>query len=249
MNEKNNLDQKNVNFFLDEIEEKVSINQLLTIDELLEFSRIHLIDIFSNETMFQYSFLTICLYEDFFHGKYDEIVFNNYSVNIEKIKLLLTRLDRNVNDFYRHEQWMIEKMFDDLEEKKERYERTKSSLILLLNVINIYCQDYKFDNQLTQEELKSLKEESEINIIDKRFSEKAPTNAAKIKALMDFCPELWSKLSKSQSKEVQQNVIHAITGVNKEDSYKLSFGHRQSELAKVTVNDFENVFSKLNPSN
>lgn len=249
MNEKNNLDQKNVNFFLDEIEEKVSNYQLLTIDELLEFSRIHLIDIFSNETMFQYSFLTICLYEDFFHGKYDEIVFNNYSVNIEKIKLLLTRLDRNVNDFYRHEQWMIEKMFDDLEEKKERYERTKSSLILLLNVINIYCQDYKFDNQLTQEELKSLKEESEINIIDKRFSEKAPTNAAKIKALMDFCPELWSKLSKSQSKEVQQNVIHAITGVNKEDSYKLSFGHRQSELAKVTVNDFENVFSKLNPSN
>lgn len=227
-----------------EFELKISNHELLTLDELLQLSRIHLIDLFSTDELSPYSHVTWCLFEDFFHGRYDEIVFNDYSVNIEKIKLLVTRFDRNVNNYYGHEDWIEDITDVDFDKKLKFYEGTKSHLILLLNSMNIYCPEYKFDNQLTQEELKELKEESEVEITDKRISQKAPTNSARIKALKEYCPELWNRLAKSQSKEVQQNVIYAITGVNKEDSYKLSFGHRQKELEKVVVNEFENLISK-----
>lgn len=227
-----------------EFELKISNVELLTLDEILEVSRIHLIDLFSTEEMSSYSHITWCLFEDFFYGKYDEIVFKDYSVNIEKIKLIVTRFDRNVNNYYGHEDWIEDITDVDFEMKLKFYEGTKSHIKLLLNSMNIYCPEYKFENQLTQQELKELKESVEVEISDKRISQKAPTNPARIKALKEYCPELWSKLIKSQSKEVQQNVIHAITGVNKEDSYKLSFGHRQKELDKAIVNEFENLIDK-----
>lgn len=89
------------------------------------------------------------------------------------------------------------------------------------------------------ENIFDLNDKSEIpQVIDKRNSQKAPTNPARIKALKEYCPELWNKLSKVQSKEVQQNVIHAITGANKEDSYKFSFGSRSKQLDKIEIADF-----------
>jgi hypothetical protein len=230
---------------LEELEQKISNHELITLDELLKLSRIHLIDLFSKDELSLYSHVTWCLFEDFFFGRYDDIVFNDYSMNIEKIKLLVTRFDRNVNNYYGHEDWIEDITDVDFEMNLKFYEGTKSHLILLLNSMNIYCPDYQFDNQLTQEELKELKEESEVEIIDKRISQKAPPNAARIKALKEFCPELWDKLSKSQNKEVQQNVIHLITAVNIEDSYKLSFGSRQSDRENRSIEGLEELKKKL----
>lgn len=240
-----NSDGNNEKFDLFHLEQKISNFKLLSMDELLCLSRIHLIDLFASKEIGSYSHITWCLFEDFFNGNYDEIVFNDYPVNIEKIKVLVTRFDRNVNNYYGHEDWIEDITDVDFELKLKFYEGTKSHLILLLNSMNIYCPDYEFKNQLTQEELKELKEESEVEKIDKRISQKAPTSASRIKALKELCPDIWDKLTKSQSKEVQQNVIHAITGVNKEDSYKLSFGHRQKELNSIQVDQFKELKEQL----
>jgi len=71
-------------------------------------------------------------------------------------------------------------------------------------------------------------------IQDNRKSAKAPTNLDKIKALKELCPELMKRLT-NQDKETQQTVIHLITGVNKEDSYKYSFGSRWREADERDV--------------
>jgi hypothetical protein len=81
--------------------------------------------------------------------------------------------------------------------------------------------------------------------IDKRISQKAPPNAARIKALKEFCPELWDKLARCQNKETQQNVIHLITAVNVEDSYKLSFGSRQSDRENRSIDGIEELKKRL----
>jgi hypothetical protein len=55
---------------------------------------------------------------------------------------------------------------------------------------------------------------------------------------------LWKKLANS-SKETQKQVIHHITGVNLEDSYKLSFGSRQSELPQEKIEELTQIASNL----
>lgn len=89
----------------------------------------------------------------------------------------------------------------------------------------------------TNETSKDEVERFETLTIDNRISKKAPTNQEKIYALKLFCPELWEKLQKIQDKEIQQNIIHLITGVNLEDSYKLSFGSRQkfTKIDKIAL--------------
>jgi hypothetical protein len=89
------------------------------------------------------------------------------------------------------------------------------------------------------ENIFDLNDKSEIpQFIDDRNSKKAPTIPQKIKALKEYCPELWQRLSRSQSKKIQQIVIHAITGANREDSYKFSFGPRSKQLNKIEIADF-----------
>lgn len=80
---------------------------------------------------------------------------------------------------------------------------------------------------------------------DTRRSGKEPTNTERIKALKEFCPELWFKLSNS-NKETQKKIIHLITAVNIEDSYKFSFGHRQKEMNSRTIEGVDNLISNLN---
>jgi hypothetical protein len=79
---------------------------------------------------------------------------------------------------------------------------------------------------------------------DTRRSNKAPTNNTRIQALKILCPELWKQLANS-SKETQKQVIHHITGVNLEDSYKLSFGSRQSELPQEKIEELTQIASNL----
>jgi hypothetical protein len=82
---------------------------------------------------------------------------------------------------------------------------------------------------------------------DTRRSGKEPTNTERIKALKEFCPELWFKLSHS-TKETQKKIIHLITAVNIEDSYKFSFGHRQKEMNSKIIEGVDDLISNLSKS-
>jgi hypothetical protein len=88
----------------------------------------------------------------------------------------------------------------------------------------------------------------ENNINDRRKNEKAPTNNVRLKALTEFCPELISKLLNC-SKDERKDVIHLITGVNREDSYKLLFTEYKRQINEFTIDvdgiDFEKLKNKL----
>jgi hypothetical protein len=98
---------------------------------------------------------------------------------------------------------------------------------VLVSLLSDYCPGLHVDNLLTNEEIES-------NNLDKRLMKNAPTNKDKIKALKELCPELMKRLT-NEDKETQQTVIHLITGVNKEDSYKYSFGSRWREADERDV--------------
>ncbi len=108
-------------------------------------------------------------------------------------------------------------------EKKE----SAINMKVLVSLLSDYCPGLHVDNLLTNEEIES-------NNLDKRLMKNAPTNKDKIKALKELCPELMKRLT-NEDKETQQTVIHLITGVNKEDSYKYSFGSRWREADERDV--------------
>lgn len=82
-------------------------------------------------------------------------------------------------------------------------------------------------------------------IQDNRKSAKAPANLDKIKALKEFCPGLMKKLQGVEV-ETQKEIIHLITGVNKVDSYKYSFGPRNKETNNREINNLEDLLNKIN---
>jgi hypothetical protein len=108
---------------------------------------------------------------------------------------------------------------------------------VLVALLSDYCPGLHVDNLLTNEEIES-------NNLDKRLIKNAPTNKAKVKALKEFSPELFSRLA-SETKETQELIVHLITGVNKVDSYKYSFGSRWKEADEIRIENLKNLKEKL----
>jgi hypothetical protein len=179
-------------------------------------------------------------------GDFDEEFEKDVVKNQILIKSIITLLENEILDLYQYNE-IIEVKDIDLE-NQDFFETIKSDLLdecnLLINHLGHFVPEFHFENKLKPKELNELEEKTE-NEKDTRRSAKAPTNASRIKALKELCPDLWSKLVKSQSKEVRQNVIHAITGVNKEDSYKYSFGSRQSEMNNRIIEGLDLLKTEL----
>jgi hypothetical protein len=154
----------------------------------------------------------------------DVLFFQDLTTNIHKFKVIGNRIST-----------LIEVL--KIQEDRGRKTRLKD-FENLLYLIKEFLPDYEFP-EITDEQVQRL---------DKRLKVNSPSNKQKLKALQEFCPELMDKLSKC-SKEEQKDVIHLITGVNKEDSYKLLFTADKRQINEFTIDidgiDFETLKNKL----
>ena len=168
-------------------------------------------------------------------GYLDDIFFRNILVNKEKIKFLIQFFEESISS-------LIQQNEDTkiVSNELNYVDFVIKNLKAITNHLSKYNSEIILKWKLSDDELNSLTNSK----LDGRVSLKAPTNIERIKALKEFCPELWEKLSKSQSKEIQQNIIHFITGVNKEDSYKFSFGTRQKALENVEITNLNELKNK-----
>jgi hypothetical protein len=237
----------------DEIIEKFNSGEPISFLELLYYARVGIFGSLESATLGDFD--KINEQSDFIahlrlavqSGEFDKEFFSN---EIEKnqilIKTIITIIENEIDDLYEYNQVIeIDKIHDSIKEEFDEYKtHINQECILLINHLGHYVPEFDFTNKLDRKELNELANKTD-NQLDKRKSPKAPPNAARIKALKEFCPELWQKLTKSQSKEIQQKVIHLITGVNFEDSYKLSFGSRQPEVENRNVDGLEELKKKL----
>lgn len=179
-------------------------------------------------------------------GDFDEEFEKDVVKNQILIKSIITLIENEILDLYQYNEIIDVKDFDS--ENQEFFETIKYDLFdecnLLINHLGHFVPEFQFENKLKPKELSELEEKTETEK-DIRRSTKAPTNASRIKALKEFCPELWEKLAKCQNKQTQQNVIHLITGVNIEDSYKLSFGSRQTDMNNRIIEGLDLLKTEL----
>lgn len=165
-------------------------------------------------------------------GDLDKAYFSNPSINGEKLKLIVTN---------------FEDIIDDALGRVDEHKRQLAKWIIRHLQGVAYClskynrREIPFKYKEVEVEIQKAIEEK----VDTRVSTKAPTNQERIKALKYLAPELWEKLQKQQSKPLQQDVIHLITGVNRVDSYKYSFGDRQKQAEEKDIPNLTDLINKL----
>jgi hypothetical protein len=172
------------------------------------------------------------------HGLLDDTFFNNIAVNKEKIKFMIPFFEKHIEQ--------LTKKREKIEEGSEIFEISENIIRNLNGLTHYLCKytpDVKLKLKLSDDELDAM---SNIKP-DGRVSTKAPTSLERIKALKEFCPELWSKLSRL-NKDNQKQIIHLITAVNLEDSYKYSFGDRQHQIKSKVIKNFDTLVFNLNKS-
>jgi len=209
-------------------------NNKSKIDILIEISRMYHNEFIPLRSVyFQYAYQNISIIVLLLSkGHLDQEYFSNPLVNGEKIKLIIACLEDKIDFFYDE--------YPDLDNSG-----IKKAILHSIKAIVFYLCRYNrvsFQSKYSSFEFE-IKELAAP--LDKRKSEKAPSNVLRIKALKEFCPELWNRLSKSQHKETQKEIIHLITGVNKTDAYKYSFGDRQSQPNNLKAPELSSLLDKL----
>jgi hypothetical protein len=223
-------------------------NQEINIDVLLNFSAINftyfgdLTDEEFEDLMLLYSIIVRnCTQKSF-----DEYYFSNPENLKEKIKLIVSRFDYKTQELI-DDLLFVENLTDD-ESKLKALNRVDDVLYYYFGILRFFMHFVPELNLKTEVIFDRDSEHPQITTKDRsqdtRRSEKAPTNNIRIQSLKILCPELWKKLANS-SKETQKQVIHHITGVNLEDSYKLSFGSRQTDLPEEKVAELIQLTSNL----
>jgi hypothetical protein len=241
---------------------------VLTMDDLLYLSNLSTHEYVDPESAKGFNKFLERLARGFDMGLYDSLIFDDYTINVAKIKLIISRLDLVVADWdscIESFDLPTEVYPSTIEERlplKQRQHnrkialrwRRESNLIYLINQMAMYCPELEFNSKSdTNFRNKRSEDESDEVIIkegrdNRRTNSKAPTNQERIKALKYLAPELWDKLQKIQDKSTQQDVIHLITGVNKVDSYKYSFGDRQKQVEERDIPNLTDLVNKLTQS-
>ncbi len=203
-------------------------------DVLMKISRIQPNDFLSKEAKFDLSISsnTGILLILIGNGELDSVYFANPTVNIEKTKFIVTNLEEIIDS--------CTKMLSGHDRKFANH------VVSNLKALNYHLWKYnRAEIPFKYEKDKAKLDEALKNAQDARISEKAPPNPARIKALKYLAPELWDKLQKIQDKSIQQDVINLITGVNKVDSYKFSFGPRQKQAEERDIPNLTDLVNKL----
>ena len=204
------------------------------IDVLIEISRLHSDEFITlQEDFLTYAHRNVSILSLLItRGHLDQEYFLNPDINTAKFKLIIACLEDRID-------LLIEA------NPQLGVNSVKKFIINLLKSIVFHLARYNriaFQSKYSSVEFE-IKEHT--TPLDKRISEKAPSNVLRIKALKEFCPELWDRLSKSQHKETQKEIIHLITGVNKTDAYKYSFGDRQKQPNSLNAPELSSLLNKL----
>jgi len=177
---------------------------------------------------------------------FDEYYFSD-PINLkEKIKLIVSRFDYKTQELL-DDTLIVENQTDDEDKLKilNRVDDVHYYYYWILRFFMHFVPELKLKTEVVfDHDIEFPKTATNDQPQDTRRSNKAPTNKTRIQALKILCPELWKQLANS-SKETQKQVIHHITGVNLEDSYKLSFGSRQSELPQEKIEELTQIASNL----
>ena len=219
----------------------------INLDILLKISKVDLLNFrdFNEDEFEELMHLYSIIFRRIEEDSFDEFYFSNIATIKEKIKVILSRFDYKTQELL--EAQLFEENQSNNEDEIHSLDRTDDMLyyyyMLLRNFMH-YVPElilkteviFDYETEFPPNKKESIKEDS-------RRSEKAPSNFERIYALKRFCPELWKKLAIA-NKETQKQVIHHLTGVNLEDSYKLSFGNRQKDLKNEKVDKLIQTVSK-----
>lgn len=217
---------------------KSEYDHQINLDVLLKVSKVDLLNFrdFNENEFEELMHLYSIIFRRIEDDSFDEFYFSNMDTIKEKIKVILSRFDYKTQELL--DAQLFAENHSNNENEMRSLDRTDGMLyyyyILLRNFrhyvpeLNLKTEViFDYETEFPPNRKESIKEDS-------RRSEKVPTNIERIYALKRFCPELWKKLANT-NKETQKQVVHHITGVNLEDSYKLSFGNRQKDLKNEKV--------------
>lgn len=218
------------------------------LETLLEFSKIEYFHFdYINATDFQELMrLYFVIIKDAEGKEFDDFYFSNLEINKAKLTTILSRFDAKTTELEDYRCY-IENDSDENEKsgKLESIDDVLFYYYMILRNFTHYVPEYKIKTEfLFETESDDGGKKKLPSKTDVRRSINVPTNKERIQALKKFCPELWKKLANS-NKEIQKQVIHVITGVNLEDSYKLSFGHRNKDLPNERLDKLEQIVSKI----
>lgn len=208
------------------------------IDSLNQYLKIQLVfrEEFDKRSEFILMVNDVCTFIQKNINLFEEEFYNNLSINQYKLTVILEKLNYSIHglNFF-----------------KEKYDENREinfnplcyyDMVKLFDTLKIYTlnHEYKtYTNEVLEQRLKP----------DNRISKYAPTNNERLKALTEFCPELINRLHKL-SKDEQKQVIHLITGVNKDDAYKKVMTANKREIEDTIIKndeiDIEDLKNKLN---
>lgn len=190
--------------------------------------------------------LTNSIYEQ----ELNPIYFSDINTNKEIIRVINYKIHYEIKSFDFNNNFELRK--EDLD-SEYIYHYFMSffcyqAINFLFTLKNYFVPDLKIDYENNYNFYKETEKQQKS---DNRKSRNAPTNAEKLKALKEFCPELITKLHKSNlNKNEQGQIIYLITGVNKTDAYKKIITSDSKALDNTIIKndeiDFENLKNKLN---
>ena len=187
-------------------------------------------------------------------GVFDEFFFKDAHLNRIKCEIAISKIEKAFfNDNYKQS---LEYFLNNAKENnidEDSLDLIESYLICFFGFISYillhlhsYCPTYILHKEIF-EKINEYEDNKVIDIqnekIDKRISQKAPTNIEKIKALKELLPDLWSKfqLANGTNRDVAIEIIHTITGCNTEDANKFVYGSRQSKILNTSLPELEKL--------
>lgn len=208
-------------------------------DDLLDISTID-VRLLDSDRLELYQGLISALMFNVQRGLFDNDFFGNVGDRASKLKTALLRFAQTIKMVTLYSEKSKEEN-PELAPYSAMQMETVDGIKWLVNVLDTYAPDFQNENKLTDKEIRQGIPEK----LDKRRTQaKPPTNYDRLMALQEFCPELIKKLL-SSGKEVQKDVVHLITGVNKEDSYKLLFTTRKPNCKQSRIEEINELKKKV----
>jgi hypothetical protein len=189
---------------------------------------------------------------------YCDIFYSNYELNSKILQSIFFRLDEEITIVKSRIKQFEDEEFESIKKIDEEF--VSLSKVILSNhllILEWFISEFHFfipNFNVKNEINKSLigidkfSENTSELLSGKHKRTKGLTNHVKLKSIEEFCPELIQRLHNC-NKEEKKDVIHLITGVNRDDSYKLLFTSDKRQINETSIDidgiDFETLKNKL----
>jgi hypothetical protein len=207
----------------------------------------------------------------FWEHKYYEVFYSDWQLNTKILHTILiqcnreiTGIDKKIKEFNNEKdsEFNNEKQID-FNDEKQKYEFalrkliehsftqlrfTRNYYVMFIAEFSIFVPEFVSSNKIELSDFSEQIESEKMKLLDDRISKKIPSTKSRLKSLETFCPELIQRLQNC-TKNDKKDIIHLITGVNREDSYKLLFTAQKSQINEISIDidgiDFETLKNKL----